>query len=240
VSSLAGRRVVVTRAAEQADELASLLEASGAVPVVVPLVTIETDTAEAARLRQLDPNAVDWLLVTSPNGARHYLAQHGAVSPPDVAAVGTATADILRAGGVRVTLVPARQNAAGLLEVLPAGPRRAVLVQAATAHPELADGLSARGWTTTVVAPYRTVPTRPDAGLQLAALAADAVLFASGSAASAWVEVFGTTAPPLIVAIGPRTAENCHKAGLKVQLVASDHSLPGLVLALERHLAGDK
>jgi uroporphyrinogen-III synthase len=100
----------------------------------------------------------------------------------------------------------------------------------------MADGLSALGWQVTVVAPYRTTSTRPSAGVQLAALAADAVLFASGSAARAWVNVFGPSTPPIVVTMGPRTAAAARGFGLKVSAVATDHSLQGLVDALERLL----
>jgi uroporphyrinogen-III synthase len=69
-------------------------------------------------------------------------------------------------------------------------------------------------------------------------LAADAVLFASGSAVRAWVAAFGTSTPPLVVAIGPQTASAAQLVGLKVDLIAADHSLQGLVNSLEHHLAG--
>lgn len=237
MSVLAGRRVVVTRAADQADDLAALLAAAGAVPVIMPLITIVTDQPECARLAALDPATFEWLVVTSPNGARHYLDAHRS-APTQVAAVGTATAATLAAGGLHATLVPAEQRATGLLAEFPAGPGRVLLVQAATAEATLSAGLAEIGWQVTVVAPYRSVPARPTAGEHLAALAADAVLFTSGSAAAAWVAVFGSTTPPVVVAIGPRTAVAATNAGLKVDVVATDHSLPGVVAALERHLAG--
>ena len=226
---LAGRRVVVTRAAGQTDELTALLRTHGAEPVVVSLVDTVVDEAGAAELAALDPERFDWLVVTSPNAARHYRQVHGDCMPPNVAAVGAATAAIL---GDRTTLVPARQNAIGLLDEFPATTGRLLLVHAAAAEPTLREGLTARGAQVTAVAPYRTVPVHPSAGVQLAALAADAVLFAAGSAARAWVDVFGTNAPPVVVVIGPQTAAAATAAGLKVTLVAADHSLEGLVEAL--------
>ena len=238
--ALDGRRVVVTRAVEQADELVALLADAGATPVVVPLITIDTDRAEARRLAELPVGDFDWLVVTSPNGAQHYLAAHGTAAPSHVAAVGAATQAVLAAGGVPVALVPSQQRAAGVLAEFPRGPGRVLVVQAEAAAPELAEGLAAAGWEVTTVAPYRSVSARPTAGQQLAALSADAVLFASGSAARAWVQVFGLTTPPLVVAIGPSTAAAAEVAGLKVALIAADHSLPGMVAALERHLAGNE
>lgn len=242
--SLAGRRVVVTRAAHQADELLAELRDRGAVPVLVPLVRTEQVPDEAARLAAMSPSSFDWLVVTSPNGARAYLAAHRD-APAAVAAVGEATAGVLRDQGVRVSLVPAVQSASGLVAEFPAAPpdaerpagrRSVLLVQAVDAEPVMADGLAAAGWLVTVVTPYRTVAAHPSAADQLAALAADAVLFASGSAASSWAQVFGTATPALVVAIGPRTAAATRGFGLKVDVVATDHSVKGLVDALERHL----
>lgn len=236
---LAGRRVVVTRAAEQADSLAELLESRGAVPVVVPLIEIVEEPDGVAALRALDPASFDRLVVTSPNGAASYLACHR-TAPPEVAAVGSVTAEALRAGGVEVTFVPSRQRAAALVDELPHGPGRVLVVQAVDAEPVLADGLAAKGWEVVAVTPYRSRPARPSAALQLAALAADAVLLASGSAARAWVDVFGDSTPPVVVAIGPQTADAARLAGLKVTAVATDHSLVGLVASAEQQLgSGD-
>ena len=243
-SVIAGRRVVVTRAVEQADELAELLQAAGAIPVVIPLIEIVTDDAGVARLTGLELADFDWLIVTSPNGAARVLQALADRRPPttSVAAIGSATAEVLRAGGLEVTLVPAVQSAAGLLAEFPAtvADSRVLLIQAANAEPALADGLRDRRAALSVVAPYRTVPARVTAGQQLAALSADAVLFASGSAARAWADVFGDAAPPVVVAIGPQTATAATDAGLKVGVVAADHSLSGLIVALEGHLSSQR
>lgn len=235
-SVLTGRRVVVTRAADQADELAELLQQRGAIPVVIPLIEIVTEPVDVVAVDDFD-----WLVVTSPNGAAYVVATYGQRPVPGrVAAIGTATAAVLRAGGIEVALVPSTQSAAGLLAEFRAADANVLLVQAANAEPVLADGLRGQGAVVTVVTPYRTVAARVTAGQQLAALAADSVLFASGSAARAWVDVFGDSTPPVVVAIGPQTAAAATEAGLKVAVVAADHSLSGLVLALERHLSSQR
>lgn len=238
--TLAGRKVVITRAAEQADDLAVIVSASGAIPVVMPLVTIEVIDSEAERLRRVDPGEFDWLVVTSPNGAKAFAAARAGEhrsAPLNVAAVGTATAAALADAGVTATFVPTRQNAEGLLAEWPPDQAGSVLlVQAEAAEATVADGLRARGCDVTVVRPYRTVPVRPAAADQLAALSADAVLFASGSAARAWCAVFGLSTPALVVSIGPRTSATIEALGLKVNLEAADHSLSGLVDVLVDHL----
>ena len=236
MSALAGRTVVVTRAAEQADALAGILRERGALPVVVPLVEVVPVPAGRDALAVLTPADFQWLVVSSPNAAQAYLAVHSAC-PAHVAAVGRATADVFQASGLTVDLVPAHQRATGLVAEFPAGPGRVLLVQGSEAEATLEQGLADRGWTVTVVQPYTTAPVRPPAELARRALAADAVLFASGSAARAWVEAFEAAAPPVVVAIGPQTAAAVTRAGLKVSSTATDHSLAGLVDALERHLA---
>ncbi len=240
--ALVGRRVVVTRSADQVDRLSDLLRAHGAVPVEVPLIEIVTDPLEVAHLADLRPAEFDWLVVTSPNGARHYLSVHPRALPTRIACVGSVTAGVLDRAGCHVDLVPGEQSASGLLAEFPAVPQGSVgsvlVVQAFGAAATMADGLAEMGWNVTVVAPYRSVSARPTAGEQLAAYAADAVFFASGSAARAWADALGTSTPSLVVAIGPQTAAAAAAVGLKVDLVAADHSLQGLVDALERHLTG--
>lgn len=246
--ALAGRTVVVTRAAEQADDLVRLLEAEGAVPVVVPLIEIVPEPAGVAALAALDPTTFDWLVVTSPNGARAVLDTHRAV-PPRIAAVGTTTAGVLSDAGRVVDLVPSVQSADGLADAFqqlidPVTGRtitaqRILVVQAVDAEPVLVDRLRAHGHAVTAVAPYRSVPAHPSASVQLRALAADVVLFASGSAARAWVDVFGTTTPPVTVAIGPRCETAATRAGLKISLVAADHSLVGMLDVIGQYFASN-
>ena len=234
MSALQDLRVVVTRAGEQAGALAELLVAQGAVPVVVSLTEIVPDESGVAALAALDPAAFEWLVVTSPNAADAYNRVHQS-APGRVAAVGTVTAAALAAAGIAVTLVPARQRAEGLVEEFPPGPGWVLLVQGVDGESVLADGLTAKGWTVTVVRPYRTAPASTTTADRAAALAADAVLFASGSAARAWVAAIGTDTPPVVVVIGPQTSAAVTHAGLKVSAVATDHSLAGLVAALCRY-----
>ena len=67
---------------------------------VVPLVEIAEHADGVQQLAALDPAGFHWLVFTSANAARAYLGMHRAV-PTNVAAVGTATADILRRDNTR-------------------------------------------------------------------------------------------------------------------------------------------
>lgn len=228
---LRGRRVVVPRADDGTSRLVEQLEALGAEAVVVPLVEIVDlmgpDEVDAV-IGGLD--AADWVVVSSPRGARVVGAALAGRPEVRVAAVGSATAAELD----RVDLVPARQSAAGLVEAFPdatvsdpAG--RVVVVQAAGGAPTLVDGLSARGWAVDRLDTHvsRAVPL--GARAQLEVLRADAVVFTSGSQARAWAQVLGSATPPVVIAIGPQTAADSAAVGLAVTAVASDHSLDGLI-----------
>jgi uroporphyrinogen-III synthase len=224
----------MTRAVDQIEPLAHGLRALGAEPIALSLIDIAEPSDGGAALRDaLDTlGTFDWLVLSSPNGAvrvaeaLHQLGEHR----PLVAAVGTATAAAL---SVPADLVPRRQIAEGLLAEFPDGGGTVLLAQA-----EQALGLVAKGWDLTVVPAYRTQPRIPTPDEQSTALGADAVLFASGSAVSAWVDVFGTEISPPVFAIGPATAQVAHQLGLKVTAVAADHSLDGLVDCLRVYFLG--
>ena len=199
--------------------------------VVMPLTEIVDEPAESIELARVRPRtrSTGWWSPRPTRRAGSWL-RTGPCSPtvaatrrPAIAGVGTQTAAIL--GGC--DLVPVDQRAEGLLAELPApaGRRDVLVVQAVDAASTLVDGLEERGWHVTAIRPYRSVARHPAAGEQLAALSADAVLFAAGSAARAWVEVFGTTTPPVVVAMGPQTAAAATAAGLSVTAV-SGRALP--------------
>ncbi len=84
-----------------------------------------------------------------------------------------------------------------------------------------------------VVEAYRTVPARPSDEALAAAAKADAVAFTSASTVTNYVDAAGLEAvPPIVVCIGPITAEAARLRGLNVSAVASEHTLDGLIAAL--------
>jgi uroporphyrinogen-III synthase len=245
-SALSGRRVVVTRAGEQARPLAQRLREVGAEPIEMPLIRI-TDPSDggAAVVEAMSRlEDFDWLVVTSPNGAARVRASLPVASAPrtKIAAVGSATEAAL---GRRADLVPAVQTAVGLATEFANGSGAVLLIEPERspdlvdgAASPLYDGLVSKGWAVTSVAAYRTVPVVPSSGDLLKVLAADAALFASGSAVRAWVAVFGTQTPAVTAAIGPSTAQVAGNLGLKIDVVATDHSVDGLVGCLLAYFAG--
>lgn len=227
---LSGRRVVTTR--DRRGRLDSLLAAAGADVVHVPLISVEStrDGRLEHALGRL--TSFDWLVVTSQHGASRVGAAAADV-PVRLAAVGVHTADVLaRLAGRPADVIPDRQTAVGLVDALRGEQGRVLVAQADRAHDTLVDGLVELGFEVEVVTAYHTVGRTPTWQERRAALSADAVGFASGSAADAWVDALGTEAPPVVAAIGPTTAEAAHARGLKVTHVSADHDIEGLVAVI--------
>jgi uroporphyrinogen-III synthase len=238
--TLAGRTVVVTRAAEQASTLVGRLRERGATVVEVPTIAIaepaDAGAALAAAISRLDD--VDWVVLTSTNGADRFLAALGGRTSPPIAVVGPGTAAAVRAAGIEPALVPERFVAEGLLAAFPSGPGRVLLPQAEGARPVLAGGLRAAGWEVEAVVAYRTLTADPPPATIERARGADAITFTSGSTVTGYLAAAGAGAvPPVVVCIGPVTADAAEAAGLAVAAVATEHTIEGLVAALEVVLA---
>ena len=249
---LLGRRVVVTRSPGQASELARRLHNVGAQVVEVPTIDIADplDGGEVLRSALARVADYDWLVVTSPNGARRTLAElrdARDLAGVRLAAIGPGTAGVLSDHRLNPDLVPDRYVAEGLLEVFPdppAGGGRVLLCRAQVARDLLPDGLRARGWTVDVVDAYRTVPVPLDGRALRRVADADAVTFTSASSARNLVSAIAaggqddlaSSVPPVVVAIGPITAAAAEELGLVVTAEASPHTLDGLVDALVAHL----
>ena len=235
MKALAGRTVVITRAADQAEDTSQLVTSFGGTPLVVPLIEIVDEPDGMAELASLQLADLDWVIVTSPNGARRVSPLVSAELPtPRIAAIGSATAAMLP----RCDLVAEIQSATGLLQAFPRGVGRVVVVQAIDAEPTLIDGLIEHGWDARAIQPFRAKPVQLSDEQRRAALAADAVLFASGSAARAWVDVIGRSTPPVVVTIGAQTAAAAERAGLKVSATSADHSMYGMLVCLGRYFSG--
>ncbi len=235
---LAGRHVVTTRA--RPGRLDSLLARLGADVVNVPLIAIEAPgdggAALHSSLARLDHT--EWLVVTSRHGAGAVGAAVAAHPGLRLAAVGSHSAEVLaRLAGRPVDVVPGRQTATDLVAAMPRGTGRVVVAQADRADASVGNGLRRLGYTVDVVTAYQTTLRTPSLAERRAALGADAVAFASGSAAESWVAAFGAATSPVVVAIGPTTADVARRAGLEVDRVAVDHHVDGLVDAIMAALA---
>ena len=207
-------KVIVTRPRDQAGPLVARLEELGLEVVECPLIEIEPfDEA-------VDVEGYEWVIVTSPNGARE-LARRANGSLPKVAAVGPGTAETLRELGIEPAFVPRVSSQDGLLEEFPRPEGRILFAGAEGSRKRAIETLQAD-----FVPLYRTrlvTPERPPEG--------DVVVLASGSAARSFAAL---DADVPAVTIGPQTTKVAQGLGLRVAAEAETHDLDGLVGAVRR------
>lgn len=237
---LAGWRVVVTRAGEQAGELVALLEQAGAVPLEAPTIEIGPPSDGGAALEAVlsSVEAGDWICLTSANALRAVVsskAGRAALSRANLAAVGRATATALEQEGFSADLVAPKANAEALAAALdgPAGRSRAILPQSSRARSVLADSLGAAGWEVVTVEAYvtRTRPGDPELAARLPGC--QAIVFSSPSTFEGFMSAYGEgLLPGVIVSIGPVTTAAICSRGLEVAAEAAVASSSGLVSAL--------
>jgi uroporphyrinogen III methyltransferase/synthase len=248
-----GRRIVITRASEQAPELVERLEAQGASVTVLSTIRIAPAEDYApldAALATLE--TYDWVLFTSVNGVRAFaqrLWDSGrdwrALHRARVGAIGPATARELERLRLRPDVVPDEYVAEGLLSTIGnvAG-QRVLLPRADIARETLATELRLRGAEVSEIVAYRTLVQPPDARALRQALVEerpDALTFTSSSTVRGFVESVAASGlgelgallrGVAIACIGPITAATAGAAGLEPTFVAREYTMDGLTTAL--------
>ncbi|MXW57720.1 MAG: uroporphyrinogen-III C-methyltransferase [Acidimicrobiia bacterium] len=244
---LFGRRIVVTRARPQAAALATELRRRGAEAVELPTIAFEAPKDLDRLVRAAaEVGRYDWVVFTSPTGVNRFfehLRDARSLGEARVAAIGPGTAAALADRNVAADLIPEQYVAEALLEALADEvgsdwPGRVLIPRAETARDVLPEGLVAAGWDVDVVPAYRTVSPAPDPAA--AALLADAevITFTSSSTVTNFVDTYGVDAVPKVVAtIGPVTSATARSRGLEVTVEATEHTVDGLITALEHFFA---
>lgn len=244
--SLAGQRIVVTRAAHQAEQLAAPLRERGAEVLLVPLIEI-APPSDPGPLRQAAAqwNQYDWIIFTSANAVSAFSGElrHPRILPrAQFAAIGSATRDAAGASGFAVTLVSREYVAESLLESFAEYPlqgKRILIPSAAVTRDVVPDALRQMGALVDVVEAYRNV-IPPGARERIAEVFRhpfpDWTTFASPSAVANAVALAGPDAlrETKIASIGPVTSDALRKHRLEIAAEAVPHTVAGLVAAMER------
>ncbi len=245
-SSLAGKRIVITRPAHQSGSMCQMLEAHGAAIVEFPTIRIEPASNPQPLLHALSElSTFDRVIFTSVNGVTHTW-QHLQYPWPDsvhVAAIGPSTAAALRTHGVTPDFVPSEYVAEALAQGLGSVRGQSILLpRASRVRPALAELLRGGGAAVTCVTAYEThVNHPPSAAYAALAGGVDAVTFTSGSTIDGFVAVAPESMTSVTAAcIGPITAQVAADAGLKVAVVAKTYTTEGLVIALEEYFEEHK
>jgi uroporphyrinogen III methyltransferase / synthase len=259
---LFGRRVLVTRAREQAGTASALLRERGADPVLVATIEIHppSDPSPMIDAASSIGDRYDWVVLTSANGVERLWAEirrqgkdARVFGRAKIAVIGPGTAAALERCGLSADVVAKEHKGEGLVaELLPAitaagaAKTRVLVARAEVARDVIPDSLRAAGCDVDVVAVYKTrAPPRPLLEAVAALLDAgeiDVVTFTSSSTVEHLCDALEARAASLlartcVASIGPVTTETAKKRGLRVDVTASEHTVLGLIAALERHFA---
>ncbi len=253
---LFGKRIVVTRAREQSALLREALAARGAQPVALPAIEIHDPESWA----QLD-DAVrrlqdfDFLLVTSVNGVRKFLARLREAGRDvrdlkgiEIGAIGPATAAEFAAAGIRVDFVPREYRAEGLIEALETHDLRGkkfLIPRARVARDLVPRALAERGARVEVVEAYNTAAPeyKPEELDRLLTPMPAVLTFTSSSTARNFskLPIPGKTrarlSDAIIASIGPVTSATLRELGMNVDIEAGESTMAGFISALEAHFA---
>lgn len=255
---LFGKRIVVTRAREQAGELTKLLEANGADVIELPFIEIAPTVNEKVLGEVFADIAVyEWVIFTSANGVKEFFNLfHRAFSdirclgPMRIAAVGSATAREIEKHHLKVDLIPAKANADALADELIENEGleslKVLVVTGNQNREDLVRRLETEARAIVDQLPlYETrkacLDTHPSAA-RFRKEGADAVLFTSSSTVKSFVEnkaalSLGEDARrPAYGSIGPMTTKALQTLGLPVDFESPQATLDHFVVETISHL----
>jgi uroporphyrinogen-III synthase len=252
-------RVLVGRARHQAGALSGELRKLGADVIEVPFIEIHKPKSFKPLDAALKNVATyDWLILTSVNGveAMWERMEKLRVAPSDlthlrVAAIGPATSKAIEMRGMTVDVVPQEYVAESVVRRLKSKVKgkRVLLVRAKVARDVIPRELRKAGAHVDVVEAYETVVPQASrvklrAALKDPAKRPHVVTFTSSSTVKNFVELLGKRRVGLdgirMASIGPVTSATLRELGLPVDIAAKEFTIPGLVAAIVRKMAGHK
>jgi uroporphyrinogen III methyltransferase/synthase len=248
---LFGKRILTVGALQQITQIGQLLRGCGAIPIELPVSEIElAPTPSGIDHAILNLKDYQWLIFTSVHGVDAFfqllLAQNRdarGLSHLRIGVIGPTTAKALEKRGLRADYIPPKYTIKSFLAELKnkdiAG-SRVLLPRSDTAGKKLALGLARLGTEVHEVVAYRTIPHSgaiSEGREMLLSGEIDVVAFTSPSTlanvAPALHDERGKINSWLAACIGPKTATAASEAGLRVDIVAREHTIPGLVEAIE-------
>ncbi len=248
---LAGKKVLVTRAREQASKLVEKIEEFGGEAIEIPSIKIEKLESFEKFDQALDKlNDYNWLVFTSVNGVKAFFdrMKYKCVDIRNLygvklCAVGKATGEELKRLGLTVDYMPEKYTTdellKGLLEILNPG-EKVLLARADIANPDLYKGLMENGINADDLVVYRTILDDRCLGYAENMLQdgkVDFITFTSSSTVSNFVSIIGMENLKIldkskVVCIGPVTSSAAEEFGIKVSGVADEYTIDGLLKKL--------
>lgn len=255
---LSGHRIAVTRAREQAPELAGKLIALGAEVVELPLIRVSKQIEKDPLADvMLELGGYDWVVFTSANGVRFFMEEFvrlfddiRSLGLLRFACIGDTTAATIRGFHLRIECQPKIATAEALAEDLVAtgslDSAKVLIITGNLNRDVIVTKLEEARAIVDCLQVYKTEKTDLAAepvAADFRARGADAILFASSSAVQSFVDqaaalqLAKNAQRPLAGSIGPQTSETMKKVGMPIDFTAKTPSLDSLVEALVKKLS---
>ena len=235
---LFGKKILVTRARNQASALTEKLSELGAEVLEFPTIKISepTDKFESLDLAIKNLRTFDWIIFTSANGVEKFFARLEKFNLDarifyniKIAAIGSATADKLKNFGIRADLIPVEFRAESLIDSLKniVADKNILIARAEVARDILPSELKNFGANVTVAAAYKTIPTADNSKI---------ITFTSSSTVENFVQAVGEDIlhKTKLAAIGTITAETIKKFGATADIIADKFTIAGLVESIKK------
>lgn len=251
-SLLEGKRILVTRAKEQAGSFSKRIAELGGIPIEIPLIKIQApEKTEQIESTLKNIYTYNWLVFTSVNGVRYFfdfLEKYKIAlvesNRPKIAVVGEKTLQALEQKGITADLIPDEFVAENLLEKMierVSSNDSVLLARGNLARSFLPDKLHELGIKVDDLVIYETVlykEKREELFNMLQSQSLDIITFTSSSTVTNFVELLqGTSWQDLvadikIACIGPITEKTAIEAGIKPHIVAKEYTIAGLLDAI--------
>lgn len=241
---LFGKKVVVTRAEEQASTFTALLEGAGAHVVLFPAIKIEPPKSYKSLDSAIDKlHKYDWIVFTSVNGVKSFFDRMRARGKDLremhrilIAAIGEVTASDIEKRGMNIELVPQDYRAEGLIKLFRKKKlqgAKILIPRAKEARDILPATLREMGADVQVATAYETkMPGKRRADRirkMLSQGEIDVLTFTSSSTVRNFLSAVGglDTAPakPVIACIGPVTANTLKENGYRADIVPGEYTV---------------
>jgi uroporphyrinogen III methyltransferase/synthase len=254
--TLFGKRILITRARDQASTFSKILEGYGAHVIQFPTIEIRPPANWSGldkAIKKLDN--YHWVIFTSTNGVDYFwqrLILAGkdarAFKGAKIAAIGPPTAQELRKRGIVPDLIPQEYKAEGLIQSLEAkdlAGTKFLIPRAAEAREILPEELRKQGAEVDIVAAYRTVRPTDHKGEVIDLLKAkeiDLITFTSSSTVKNLIEILlkdrskELLAGIKIACIGPITARTAKGFGIDTDIMPEVYTIPAMAKAIVRLL----
>ncbi len=257
---LFGRRIMVLRPADQAQDMYESLRHLGAELLPYPTIATREENDSEGWANFTNINKSDrWLFFTSENGVRYFFNQLAkyvgdirALGNFKIAAVGYGTARALKERNLKADFVPTKATVVSMAnemcDQIDLKEAAVVRVRGNLAEPTAEETLSKAGADIIPLTVYQTYFPDWPAGLKvkLFDFPPDVIIFSSGSTATGLCEMLSDDERhtlldgKITVSIGPSTTKIIKSYGIDVTLEAREHNVDGLIKEVLQYYANKK